>query len=243
MRAIHAARPRPEQAGSRHRAGKLAAGSAILVQLWGFGLGICDARAAEGPGPGLTDQVDAPALLHRLGGDTVPAVHQQTAPVAEVLRDRIRVDGLPLPGQAATVPDAFAIAAVLLPAVPPRPREDGGGVSGPPPAAPGEAVAAEPGTDGGSAARAPAPVPWPPAAAVPAIRADQPAEEPARVPGPAAGRPVPEHGTAPAADPFGAAPTVRARADDAVAVLVPIAAGLLLTGLAMYKHRGLPSGH
>ncbi|MFD0572236.1 hypothetical protein ACFQ0T_27325 [Kitasatospora gansuensis] len=27
------------------------------------------------------------------------------------------------------------------------------------------------------------------------------------------------------------------------AVLVPIAAGLLLTGAAMYKHRGIPSGH
>jgi hypothetical protein len=27
------------------------------------------------------------------------------------------------------------------------------------------------------------------------------------------------------------------------AVLIPIAAGLLLTGAAMYKHRGLPRGH
>lgn len=42
-----------------------------------------------------------------------------------VLRERIRADGLPLPGQAAAVPDAFAIAAVLLPTVPAQPHADG----------------------------------------------------------------------------------------------------------------------
>ncbi|MCU7824668.1 hypothetical protein, partial [Kitasatospora sp. DSM 101779] len=138
MRHRHAAPPRPDRPTGGpprrnvcRRAGKLAAGGALLAQLWGFGPGICDAAAAEGPGPGLIDQVGAPALLHRLGGDTVPAVEQQTGPVEEVLRDRIRVDGLPLPGQAATVPDAFAIAAVLLPAVSPPPRGDGGAASAP----------------------------------------------------------------------------------------------------------------
>ncbi|MEV7178623.1 hypothetical protein [Kitasatospora sp. NPDC093679] len=204
-------------------------------------MGVCDAAAAEGPGPGLTDQVGAPALLHRLGGDAVPVVEQQTGPVEEVLRDRIRVDGLPLPGQAATVPDAFAIAAVLLPAVPPSPRGDGGAVSAPAaapdaPADPGPAApSAAPAPAGASAAGGAAPAPRPAAEPAPALRPV--AAGAAR--GTSAERPRPATGE----DAFGAAPAVRAGGADAVAVAVPILAGLLLTALATYKHRGLPSGH
>ncbi|PBC79710.1 hypothetical protein BX265_4525 [Streptomyces sp. TLI_235] len=248
MRPHHAAPRRPDRpAGgpprrsARRRAGKLAAGGAILAQLWGFGLGICDARAAEGPGPGLIDRVGAPALLHRLGGDAAPVVEQQTGPVEEVLRDRIRVDGLPLPGQAATVPDAFAIAAGLLPAVSPPLRGDGGGVSAPDLAAsaPGDAATPTLQDATGEAPETAGPAPEGPADAAAAdVR-------PTRRPAPAglpAGAPAVER-PGPVAGGFGAVPTVRAGGADAVAVGLPILAGLLLTALATYKHRGLPSGH
>ncbi|MEW1910564.1 hypothetical protein AB0442_19285 [Kitasatospora sp. NPDC085895] len=245
MRHRHAAPPRPDRPRGgpprrdvRRRAGELAAGGAILAQLWGFGLGVCDAAAAEGPGAGLTEQVGAPALLHRLGGDAVPVVEQQTGPVGEVLRDRIRVDGLPLPGQAATVPDAFAIAAVLLPAVPPSPRGDGGAVSAPaaaPDASAGPGPADPPAPAGASPAEGAVPAPRPAAEPAPALR---PAAAGAAR-GTSAERPRPATGE----DAFGAAPAVRAGGADAVAVAVPILAGLLLTALATYKHRGLPSGH
>ncbi|WP_030275807.1 hypothetical protein [Streptomyces sp. NRRL B-24484] len=245
MRHRHAAPPRPDRPRGGpprrdvlRRAGKLAAGGALLAQLWGFGPGVRAAGAAEGPGPDLIDRVGAPALLHRLGGDTVPAVEQRTGPVEEVLRDRIRVDGLPLPGQVAAVPDAFAIAAGLLPAVSPPPRGDGGAVPAP-------------ATDASAAPVSPAPAAAAPAGASPAdgsAAAPRPTRPPGTAVRPAADargasaerqRPRP----AAAGDAFGAAPTVRAEGADAVAVAVPILAGLLLTALATYKHRGLPSGH
>ncbi|MEY9968680.1 hypothetical protein ABIA33_006764 [Streptacidiphilus sp. MAP12-16] len=37
--------------------------------------------------------------------------------------------------------------------------------------------------------------------------------------------------------------SARGGAGDGLAGLVPIAIGLLLTGVAVYKHRGLPGGH
>ncbi len=40
-----------------------------------------------------------------------------------------------------------------------------------------------------------------------------------------------------------AAPVGTGTTGTSAAVLVPITAGLLLTGAAMYKHRGLPRGH
>ncbi|MFD9130653.1 hypothetical protein ACFV0G_38830, partial [Kitasatospora sp. NPDC059571] len=72
----------------------------------------------------------------------------------------------------------------------------------------------------------PAPTGQPAAADVPAAagRADRP---PGGLPGGA----------------LSVSPVVASDADTAVAVLAPIAAGLLLTGFAMYKHRGLPRGH
>ncbi|MFE1319827.1 hypothetical protein ACFW58_19600, partial [Kitasatospora phosalacinea] len=57
--------------------------------------------------------------------------------------------------------------------------------------------------------------------------------------------PTPPHPAAPRPAPdrlaLTAAP-VRPPNEDALAVLLPIAAGLLLTAAAMYKHRGLPGG-
>lgn len=73
---------------------------------------------APGPATGAGAAVDtgkgtpAPAATSSGGGGTVD----------QLLQNRIRAGGLPLPGQATTVPDAFAIAAVLLPTVPPQPQ-------------------------------------------------------------------------------------------------------------------------
>ncbi|BFV59232.1 hypothetical protein KCMC57_up43360 [Kitasatospora sp. CMC57] len=253
MRANHAARPRVEgpsgdpecheRPGPEHgrgrlprpRARTLAAGGAVLAHVWGLGLGVTSAYASEGPAViDLVNQTDAPELLGRLTGATVPVLEQQTAAVARALQDRIKADGLPLPGQATSVPDAFAIAAVLLPAVPPQPRGDGeprasrsGGVA--------ESVVAETPPAVGAA--------LPPAVAGQAV---VPATAPGRSPASArtadlqvvqdsweAVRPEPTVATAAPVESEG----------ELTAVLVPIAAGLLLTGAAMYKHRGIPSGH
>ncbi|MFB7943993.1 hypothetical protein ACFC6L_03645, partial [Kitasatospora phosalacinea] len=54
-------------------------------------------------------------------------------------------------------------------------------------------------------------------------------------PRPAAARPAPDRLALTAAP-------ARPPNEDAFAVLIPIAAGLLLTAAAMYKHRGLPGG-
>ncbi|WP_405013219.1 hypothetical protein [Kitasatospora sp. NBC_01539] len=258
MRAIHAARPRPTV---------LAAGGAILAQLWGFGLGVCDARAVDGPGPGLLDRAGVPALLVPADGEVLPVGRiRRTEPVGALLRDRIRIDGLPLPGQAAAVPDAFAIASVLLPAVPPPSRGDGGSVSGTgprPAAAPAEPL--PPARDD----PAPGTGTTVPGMTVPGTSADgiatdgttadgAPAAASAGLPDGTSGATAAAHlapragaGDDTAADPgdgrpagpLSAAPVVRAGGHSTVAVAAPIAAGLLLTGLATYRHRGLPRGH
>ncbi|WP_407913762.1 hypothetical protein [Kitasatospora sp. NE20-6] len=252
----------------------LAAGGAILAQLWGFGLGVCDARAVDGPGPGLLDRAGIPALLVPADGEVLPVGRiRQAEPVGALLRDRIRLDGLPLPGQAAAVPDAFAIASVLLTAVPPPSQGDGGSVSGTGPrpmTAPG---ATGPAGTGPAASDDPAPgtgtaVPGTAAAgaatdgaAAACTSADgAPAAVPADLPD---GTSSAAHGTSGAVahlaagagdttagpgdgrpgGPLSAAPVVRAGGHSTVAVAAPIAAGLLLTGLAMYRHRGLPRGH
>ncbi|GAA0696050.1 hypothetical protein GCM10010193_58430 [Kitasatospora atroaurantiaca] len=211
----------------------------MLAHVWGLGLGMTSAYAAAGePATDLVSRADAPALLDQLTGTAVPALERQAAPVGQVLQDRIRAGGLPLPGQATTVPDAFAIAAVLLPAVPPQPRGDGAARA---------SRAATPGAESRTATEAGLPAqrtsdavagtahlaairtgPGPVGAAGPqsaAVRLQNPEQ------------PAPEDGialaTAYPVDTDG----------DLTAVLVPIAAGLLLTGAAMYKHRGIPRGH
>ncbi|WP_405017502.1 hypothetical protein OHV05_10910 [Kitasatospora sp. NBC_00070] len=253
MRANHAARPRVEAPGGdpecqgrpgpaqgrgrlpRPRARTLAAGGAVLAHVWGLGLGVSSAYASDGPTvTDLVNQAGAPELLGRLTGATVPVLEQQTASVGRALQDRIRTDGLPLPGQATTVPDAFAIAAVLLPAVPPQPRGDG------------EPRASR---SVGGAEAAPGPLP----VASAALRSAAVAQ--ATVAGTAVDRTVPITRTADLqvvqgswepVQPELAVSTTAAPVDTEgklTAVLVPIAAGLLLTGAAMYKHRGIPSGH
>ncbi|GLW71802.1 hypothetical protein Kpho02_41010 [Kitasatospora phosalacinea] len=157
---------------------------------------------------------------------------------------------LPLPGHHADRPDAFSLAAGLLSAVPaqPRPgdpprasRSDSG--DGREPGAPAP-VATVPAQRAPVASPAAAPADAPPADTV----LPSPAPAPVRAgsslppipfgsprPRPAVPRPAPDRLT------LTGAPT-RSPGEDAFAVLVPIAAGLLLTAAAMYKHRGLPGG-
>ena len=288
----------------------VAAGGALLVQLWGVGLGASSAQAAT-PAPGAmpgsvpvataaasaqpagpspdraphrtlrqepggaaspADPADGPSDTTRhspassrpsgspaplLGdlADSVPELGSTTAPVDRLLQERIRAGGLPLPGQGKSVPDAFAIASVLLPSAPSEPHEaeprasrdaDLGTEQDPAPgtdagqSAPGgrDAPASAGRTDGPGSAAGPAAAP---VAARGAVGRPAAAREPA-----AGAPPVPaqrqyrESGgpTAVAAAPVGTGTT-----GTSAAVLVPITAGLLLTGAAMYKHRGLPRGH
>ncbi|RAJ43220.1 hypothetical protein K353_02243 [Kitasatospora sp. SolWspMP-SS2h] len=149
---------------------------------------------------------------------------------------------LPLPGHHA---DAFSLAAGLLSGVPPQSRPE----NGPRASRSGPANGREP--DGSTAPGTAAPtVPaqrtsagtpaTTAAAALPAAPAEPrtPAPRPAPPLGTPAPRPAP---TAPDRVALTAAPT-RPAGEGTVAVLLPIAAGLLLTAAAMYKHRGLPGG-
>ncbi|MDH6578800.1 hypothetical protein [Kitasatospora sp. MAP5-34] len=211
----------------------------MLAQVWGLGIGVTGAYAATGDlGTDLVSRADAPALLDQLTGIAVPLLGRQAAPVGQVLQDRIRAGGLPLPGQAATVPDAFAIAAVLLPSVPTQARGDD---------APRASRSAPNGGEGRIATAQTGPAPQPtdtrPDPADPATPQTRP---PTPVP---AGQP-PVTATAGSPDQPGTAQDLALAAetpvdsgDDYTTVLVPIAAGMLLTGAAMYKHRGLPGGH
>ncbi|MFC5667662.1 hypothetical protein ACFP3U_32440 [Kitasatospora misakiensis] len=222
--------------------------------------------AGQNPPAGLLDGLPDPAPGSTPSARTPEAVGTTPEPdgapltVSGVLQDRIRAGGLPLPGQRAAVPDAFAIAFGLLSTVPAQSRptearatrgEPADGSSG------GSARVGEgsrTGRTGGDQHRPAAP---PPAPASPdhsqAPSAGHP--DPAGTgSGPAAGREgspaaagAPAFGTA--AAPAGRTTTTAAvtvahdAAGTATAVLAPIAAGLVLTGAAMYKHRGLPKGH
>lgn len=216
----------------------------MLAQVWGLSLGMTSAyAAATDPGTDLVSRSEAPALLEQLTG-TVPLLEHQAAPVGRVLQERIRSGGLPLPGQATTVPDAFAIAAVLLPSVPPQPRgDDAQRASRSLPGGTGEArkptgltASASGGASADGSDRA-----------HPAVNGQQP---------PGVGGPGGSGQASPLVpadqltgqDPGAQDLTLTSAApvgggDDFTAVLVPITAGLLLTGAAMYKHRGLPRGH
>lgn len=162
------------------------------------------------------------------------------------LQDRIRAGGLPLPGQRAAVPDAFAIASGLLDTDPAQ-------------ADPAEARAVR---DGEPAAPPSAEThPGATRSTVPRQRegADAPPVLEASETDPATGTAIDRDATtapaAPAVPGAGGTPETLAIADTATvtpvhhgsatatAVLAPIAAGLLLTGAAMCKHRGLPRGH
>ncbi|GAA2241028.1 hypothetical protein GCM10010430_23130 [Kitasatospora cystarginea] len=241
----------PRRAGGRlPRPHVLAAGGVALAQVWGLGLGATGAYAATAePDSALVGRADVPALLDGLTGTTAPALRHPAAPVEQVLQDRIRAGGLPLPGQAAGVPDAFAIAAVLLPAAPPQPRGD---ALRPSRSRPEEGADRSP-SNAGAAARPGADVATDPAAVPPPLPPGGAATGGgAAVPGAATtGRRtgmVPVRFQDPAQpvadDPLSlTAATPVEPDDDLTAVLVPIAGGMLLSGAAMYKHRGLPRGH
>ncbi|MGW3040904.1 hypothetical protein ACWC9T_12845 [Kitasatospora sp. NPDC001159] len=287
MRANHATEPQEPAprgfAGARHAIARwlphpraVAAGGALLAQLWGVGAPgayaasaeplpgqaqpavrralhdgtVIDGQSAarlEEPGhPAAAEPGRSPGLVGELTDGA--AADQATGTVGGVLRERIRAGGLPLPGQRATVPDAFALASGLLGTVPAQ-------------AHPAETRASR---EGEPVELATVPQPRPPrpvagrprseAAGAPVVR------EAAALEGQAAVEPLGATGvTEGAADPavptdggtpqsLGLADTATVTgADDgsatATAVLVPIAAGLLLTGAAMCKHRGLPRGH
>ncbi|MFE2724429.1 hypothetical protein [Kitasatospora sp. NPDC059327] len=334
MRANHAAKApepaRPAVVAARRPGGRrltrprvLAAGGALLAQLWG--LGAATAWAAAGPlpepvsrtvgrtldgGPLLDEgsaehsagtpdqgapphptsahspgqavpqqaapqqaapdgttpqqaapgQAAAPGALGQLADPAgaavpVPGLDAATAPVGSLLQDRIRAGGLPLPGQRASLPDAFAIASGLLgptsAQTPAQARASGtrasrdGDPGGP---------AAEPGRAAGTTAPAASPAPVAggshgPAAPPPAHdsadhrdRTGQPGPDGGeRARAAASDRPAPHEN--PTVTDTAATPAGQGLSGTGTAVLAPIAAGLLLTGAAMCKHRGLPRGH
>ncbi|MFJ1707933.1 hypothetical protein [Kitasatospora sp. NPDC088346] len=231
----------------------------MLAQVCGLGLGFgAVAHATTGEvGTRRSQHADAPApapsLPDRATDTVTPLLEHAAAPVDRVLRERIRTDGLPLPGQAAAVPDAFAIAAVLLPTVPAQPHADGPVRA----SRSGQTATARADTDPGRDAEPEAAgAPDSPALPAPAVdeaalitgpgvrTASGPARTVVALPRQAAAPDDLDRG--PTADELALAAAVPLRADGTdggTAVLVPIAAGLLLTGAAAYKHRGLPRGH
>ncbi|MFF2820415.1 hypothetical protein ACFVT9_33415 [Kitasatospora cineracea] len=243
----------------------------LAAQVLGLGLGAADARAADTghpphhpgralgtvvrPGSGDGDLLDgaADALdpVDPVGsaGSAGSAVtgSRPVEDLGSLLDHHLGTGELPLPGHHADRPDAFSLANGLLSAVPPQPRaEDAARASRSGPAAgrepdenPVPAVPAQrtPADRGPAASPAPAAAP---AAAATATTGRTPAPRPA----PAPGAPSPAPRPAPSAPDrlaLTATPT-RPAGESAVAVLLPIAAGLLLTAAAMYKHRGLPGG-
>lgn len=255
----------------------VAVGGALLAQLWGVGAtgayaapadpppasadtavrralhgapGQHDREQAEHTGaPPRTSTPKAPGLVDDLAGTT--------GAVNGGLQERIRAGGLPLPGQRAAVPDAFALASGLLGTVPPQDRPTGtpaardGGPAG---------ATTAPGEHGGtrsahpvsptSTARKAGPLAAESATAAPAGTAAAPPTPDATIGAGHTGQPS---GASPSTGP--GTPSAVALADTATvtagedgsgtatAVLAPIAAGFLLTGAAMWKHRGLPRGH
>ncbi|MFJ2808521.1 hypothetical protein [Kitasatospora sp. NPDC087271] len=211
--------------------------------------------AAGRPAAEETDR-PSPGLAGELTGAVPDAgIDGATDTVGSVFQDRIRAGGLPLPGQRAAVPDAFAIASGLLDTVPAqgRPAETRASREGGPAELP---ATARSGAAGGRSAA-------PAATTRPSGAADAPPVQEATAPdgrsaaGPATSRDRTGTTTAPPVGPGAPAqpPETLVLADTATvtvvgdgsatatAVLAPIAAGLLLTGAAMCKHRGLPRGH
>ncbi|MBV2154045.1 hypothetical protein [Kitasatospora sp. SUK 42] len=253
----------------------VAVGGALLAQLWGAGAPVAYAATADPPAqqarpvvrrtsPGVTALDGRSAVRPAEPGN--PADGEPTrspgpvgeptggGPVDGDLRQRIRAGGLPLPGQRAAVPDAFAIASGLLDTAPAQDRaethdsrEDA--PTGLPAAPRPRLRSLDPGPDPSSATTA-----------RPEEAEDPPVQEATALDG----RSTPETADAAGAVETAAAPatptgdgtpetlaladtaTVTAVNDGsatATAVIAPIVAGLLLTGAAMCKHRGLPRGH
>ncbi|MEV0191519.1 hypothetical protein AB0I39_23640 [Kitasatospora purpeofusca] len=209
---------------------------------------------ADASGPGGASSVPA-------GVGAVPGLDGATTAVNSTLQDRIRAGGLPLPGQRAAVPDAFAIASGLLGAVPAqaRPAEARAtrdeSADGPAGGSAGTGGSARTGRSDGDqrhpAAPPPAPAPsdrpQPPTPGHPDTAGAGSTPAAGAAPGrPLADTPAAAGAAPPTARPAAATAVVTVAHDaagTATAVLAPIAAGLVLTGAAMYKHRGLPKGH
>ncbi|WP_395296114.1 hypothetical protein ACF9IK_23615 [Kitasatospora hibisci] len=208
---------------------------------------------AAGRAPAGDGEPGSPGLLGGLAAAAAtPGSGPAGARVGDVLQGRIMAGGLPLPGQPAAVPDAFAIASGLLGAVPAQARTAQAG-----PAREGEFVeSVAPSGRSGTAAGRPVPPPAGPhgPAAPPPVQGSAERRGPTAgpsgpggtgVPGAAAAERSAPHENLAAVDPavVAADPVGHGLAGTGTAVLAPIAAGLLLTGAAMCKHRGLPRGH
>ncbi|MFD7453767.1 hypothetical protein [Kitasatospora sp. NPDC059827] len=314
MRANHATEPQEPAArgvaGARRAAARwlprprtVAAGGALLAQLWGVGAPGAYAATAgppsEQPRPAVRraahggPALDGPSAVRpvgpgqhgaaspgrspgpvgepsggepadgertsgaRTGGEPAGSPTDGAAGVVDgVLQERIRAGGLPLPGQGTAVPDAFALASGLLGGVPAQDRPTGTRASreGEPAALPVVPRPRSGPTTGADDPNAPDRPGTAGAVGTPLVR------EAAAHEGPGSAAPAGTAGRAtPAATPTAPAgtgtPEALALADTATvtaaedgtatatAVLAPIAAGLLLTGAAMFKHRGLPRGH
>ena len=217
--------------------------------------------------PGLESPAAAVPVLESPVG-AVPVLESPVgavaAPADPLLQGRIRAGELPLPGQGTAVPDAFVIASVLHPLTPPDPHDGGPRASGdvtleaddaaPPPPRPGDPETTVPSENSGAAALsaalasgggtglAPAPGPRDGLALLRSA-----ADRTAAADGPGIGAlylpAARRHPQTPAVNGEATVPLARETTGTSAAVLVPIAAGLLLTGAAMYKHRGLPRGH
>ncbi|MFJ9694052.1 hypothetical protein [Kitasatospora sp. NPDC101183] len=230
----------------------VAAGGALLAQLWGFGGAAASAATAEPPQErGHSAVRRAPQVIGELGEGAAGAVGA-VGDVGGVLQERIRSGGLPLPGQQAALPDAFALASGLLPTVPAqaRPAETRASREGGPadqPTVPRQRTAADRPRAAGQSPGARTEAAQPVAAGGAGTAA--PGAGAAGGAGPASGASA-GAGTAGGGSPEAIALADTATVTDlgdgsatATAVLAPIAAGLLLTGAAMCKHRGLPRGH
>ncbi|KDN85273.1 hypothetical protein [Kitasatospora cheerisanensis] len=235
MRTNHPKRPRRSDTPRRGLPGALAASGLLAAQLLGLVLGTGDAYATDpgraGPAPRIRSLCPAvpaaPADRGGLLGGTAPALDGAVGELGTVLQQHLGAGELPLPGQHSG-PDAFAIAARLLSTVPPQARADEAGRASR--SGPAEGRPEEP------ANRVPAPRP-----------ADDPAPLPSRQRIDTVTLVPPPPGTASGSDgsplALTASPTRPEDNDSTLAVLLPIAAGLLLTAAAAYKHRGLPGGH
>ncbi|MBV6698541.1 hypothetical protein [Kitasatospora aureofaciens] len=287
MRANHATKPQEPAPRGRWlpHPRAVAAGGALLAQLWGIGATGAYAAAVDPPsapssatvrralhggsghdGSGHDGQsagrtgeplhtpapTTAPGLVGELTGSVGSA--GPVGPVGSGLQDRIRAGGLPLPGQRAAVPDAFALASGLLGSVPAqaRPAETRASRDGEPTGPPAVVAQGRTGTraarptSSATAGRRTEPAATPPARAAETGAPAEPGRAGTGGGAPAAVAPAPGAPATPKTIALADTATVTASADGsgtATAVLAPIAAGLLLTGAAMWKHRGLPRGH
>ncbi|MFJ3792107.1 hypothetical protein [Kitasatospora sp. NPDC090091] len=205
-------------------------------------------RASAGDGgPG------SPGLLGGLAtAAATPGSGPAGARVGDALQGRIRAGGLPLPGQPAAVPDAFAIASGLLGTVPVQARtaqarasRDGEGVESAVPYGRSGAAAGRPAPPPGAPHGPAAPPPVQGSADRQGSTAGPSGPGSTGAPGAASVERSAAHENLAAVDPavVAADPVGHGLAGTGTAVLAPIAAGLLLTGAAMCKHRGLPRGH